>query len=181
MLFRTKRRNKNITWYWFVLKTPFLCHMQSVTIFIINLVHVKYLPLFHVFSFFMLLIFYFVQNWPSGICINHVAKSEDKQLFFTNTSINKTPVDSIRLSDRLKAVTIYPLRTGHCGLCVHLKLLHITDSALCACTESEETSTPSFKTALCIQTSGPRDLAQRSRSSNQAVGFRSRPGVHDQI
>ena len=47
--------------------------------------------------------------------------------------------DAIRLLDREMAVIIYRLRTGHCGLRAHLKRLHRSDSALCACTRSDQT------------------------------------------
>ena len=47
--------------------------------------------------------------------------------------------DAIRLLDRKAATLIYRLRTGHCRLRAHLRRLHLTDSALCACTQSDQT------------------------------------------
>lgn len=49
--------------------------------------------------------------------------------------------DSIMHLDRRGATIIYRLRTGHCRLRAHLKRLHLADSALCACTHSDQTPT----------------------------------------
>ena len=51
----------------------------------------------------------------------------------------KPQTDSIRLLDRKKATMIYRLRTGHCQLRAHLKRINVTDSALCPCTQSDQT------------------------------------------
>ena len=67
-----------------------------------------------------------------------ILKQEARQKWRRENSYNPE-ADAIRLLNREKATIIYRLRTGHCCLRAHLSRLHITDSALCACTQSEQT------------------------------------------
>ena len=47
--------------------------------------------------------------------------------------------DPINCLARHEQITIFRLRTGHCGLRAHLKRIGIMDSALCDCKEAEQT------------------------------------------
>ena len=55
--------------------------------------------------------------------------------------------DPINRLPRHEQITIFRLRTGHCGLRAHLRRTDIMDSALCDCKEAKQTSTTSSRTA----------------------------------
>ena len=55
------------------------------------------------------------------------------------TGDHNPSTDPVNLPTRHEQTTVFKLRTGHCGLRVHLKPIVIMDSALRDCKEAEQT------------------------------------------